>query len=180
MYPILVFASFLTIFFAPAKLLYNLVGLVTFSMTFTDFFVDNWNAILSSFDALYMTFLSPIDAFVNLFALLPLDIAVYLSQVASWFVLNVPIMTYYTFFGLEILNGRLYWVALWIIFHFTEFKDLVAEDNSFPVVVWFYLFWPFMIIYWYGNYLWMAFGWTFWFNDVHQYDWGSDEPTVYY
>ena len=157
MYPILAFASFVTIFFAPAKLLYNIVGLLTFQRTFMNYFIDNWNAFLSIFDALYMMFLSPIDVFVNFFLLLPLDIAVYLSQVASWFAINWPILTYYTFYGLEILNGRLYWLALWIIYHYNDFKDLAAKDDEFPIIVWTYLFWPFMLIFWYCEYLYMIF-----------------------
>ena len=78
MYPFLVFASFVTVFFAPAKLLYTFLKLLFGRSSFKEYFIDNWNTMLSVSDAFWMTFVSPIDAFVNVFLLLPLDCILWL------------------------------------------------------------------------------------------------------
>ena len=158
MYPFLVFASIVTVIFAPAKLLYIFMKFIMFRSSFKEFFVDNWNALLSVADAFWMTFLSPIDAFVNFFLLLPLDIFLWVLQAMSWFLVNLAVLMWIPIKGLEILNGRLYYIALHFIFHFEESQTDILADGIWTIF-WIYLAWPFGLIVYYIDYLWMTFGW---------------------
>lgn len=122
MYPVLCFAAFSVVLLTPMKLFYNLMKFITFSYnTFWGWFVDNWNTAISLLDAFYMVFLSPFDVLFDFFILLPIDIIWWFTQLVTWFGINLPIMWYYSVIGFEIMYGRLYWLAMWIIFHFEDF-----------------------------------------------------------
>jgi hypothetical protein len=163
MYPMLVFVSFVVVFFTPARLLYTFLELISFNSSLTDYTIDNWNTFLSFFDAFYMVFLSPFDIFVRLLVLLPIDIVWYLSQLFSWIGVNIPIFLYYIAYGWEIMFNRLYYYSMYIIFHFLEFKE-----NTGLVIIWYYFFWWAMVMWWQLNYLFMTFGGNYWYyyNDV--------------
>jgi hypothetical protein len=114
-----------------------------------------------------MVFLSPWDVVIDFFILLPIDIIWYMTQVFTWLGLNAPVLFYYSIYGWDILYGRLYWIALYIIFHFDEFKESTGLE-----IIWAYVFWWFYIFVWYANYLSMAFGWSYIDQDTGSFvDW---------
>lgn len=162
MYPFLVFASFITVVFAPAKLLYIVLKLIMFRSTFRDLFVDGWNTLVSVSDAFYMTFLSPIDVFIDFFLLLPFDVFLWVLQLVTWLLINIPILLYTIVRGMEIVNQRVYWMALYFIYHFEIVKhELIKEPDTLWTLFLVYFTWPFLMLVAYVDYLWMAFGWTY-------------------
>ena len=167
MYPVLVFASALLVFFTPAKLFYTLIGLLTFKISLWGYFAENWNTFVSVIDSFYMVFLSPWGILVDFFLLLPLDVIIWMGQVLSWFGINFPVLLYYLVYGFKVLYGRLYWVSLYLIYHFVEYKD---SDGAGGSTVFAYFFWWAVILIWYLDYLTMTFGWSYWFNDVESVD----------
>jgi len=99
MYPSLLFACFVVVIFTPAKLLYTLMGIVTFQTSLEDYIVDNWNTFGSFIDAFYMALLSPWDVVTNFFILFPLDILLYFGQAFAWLGVNFPVLWFYSVDG---------------------------------------------------------------------------------
>jgi hypothetical protein len=164
MYPALVFAAFWVVTLTPAKLLYTFLGLSFGKATVRDYTIDNWNTFISFFDAIYMVFFNPFRIIIDVLLLLPIDIILYLIQLGTWLVINSPILGYFLVYGWEIMFRRQYWVAMYIIFHFEDFKE-----STGGAIVWYYLFWWATVIWWYLNYMQMAFGMSYRFNDTGYY-----------
>lgn len=159
MYPVLFFAGFSVILLTPFKFFYIFLELILWKVSPADYGVNAWNVVVSFVDALYMIFLSPFDILFKMFILLPFDVFNYLVQLGSWLIINFPTTVWYFNRGWEILYGRLYWLAMWIIFHYDDFKTEALDS-----IVWIYIFWPFMVLYWYADYLLMAFGWNYYYR----------------
>jgi hypothetical protein len=167
MYPLLFLASFVVVIFSPFKYLDTFFRLFFFKMNLWEYITELWNIGISILDAFYMAFLSPVDIIINFFILLPLDIVWYLVQVATWLTINWPVISFYLLYGFDILNDRLYWMALFLIYHFVEFKDLMKQefDNDWKFLM-VYLVLPFALPAFMFDYYTMAFGWGYTFEDV--------------
>lgn len=148
----------------------------------SDLYPRFWIYTVRISQALYWIFIGPLRPFIDLFILLPVDIALYVLQWLSWVFSIIPVFLWVLGLGYQAHQDRLYWLAVWMIIDFRGVYDAVSNSDGQGYVIMLYFLWPLLLAWWWAKFMVMQL--PDYFNAYHYSDvgycWGVNSDNAIY